>query len=135
MSLFDHIDAFADIRKQEAEAVAGFRNAIAGIDAELAVVIRARGLENLPGFQQYQQSLQQLLDRATTDLVTTTRSSDYLRWQQGRVQALRDVLTILRGGDLLSEQLTQRRAVLAERLQELLKVTPRQREVSNVQGQ
>lgn len=129
------IDVFTDIRKQEAEAVGQLRNSIASIDAELAIYTRARSIESAPGFQQYLQSVQVLLERATTDLVTTTRSNDYLRWQQGRVQALRDILTILRGGDQLLEQLMQRRAVLADNLQQLLRVTPKQREVSDVQGQ
>ena len=123
------MDVFTDIRKQEANAVAMIRNDIAAVDNEIALQARARVLEHAPGWQHYQHALQGLLDRATTDLVTTTRGNDYLRWQQGRVQALRDVLTILRGGDQLSEQLMQRRAALAERLQDLLQVAPRQREV------
>lgn len=119
---------FRDIRQQEREAMDAVRKDIGAIDGQIGMAKRAQALRHSPGWQDYVAAVEQAIRRATDELVTTSRSNEYLRQLQGRVQALRDVSTMLTRSDSLLEELAKRRKELEDRLTELSRLMPRQQE-------
>lgn len=121
-------DIFEDTRIVEARLIRETMSELQSIDAQIVMTNRAQAIQHTPGWQDFMKSVAEALDRAVSDLVNTTKSNEYMRQQQGRVQALRDVATMLTKGKNLLEELAKRRALVQDRLTELLKRAPRQRQ-------
>lgn len=119
-------DIFDNIRDQESEILRRKETEISSLNREIDVANKVSLLKSSPGFHDYQLCIQDLLQRATNRLVDMDESTDLLRQQQGRVQALRDILTIFARGENLVAQLAQRREALQAELNDLRRRMPRQ---------
>jgi hypothetical protein len=87
---------------------------------------KAQAIQHAPGWQDFQKCVQDAIDHATNVLIScVNHSNDFMRYQQGRVQALRDVATMLSKGKSLLEELAKRRTFVQDQLTELLKRAPR----------
>jgi hypothetical protein len=120
------MDPFANINDQERDALNSVIREIQLIDSQTSAISRASSIKNSPGWGEYQKAIEGMLDRATTELVTTPKSNEFMRQQQGRVLALRDILAVMTRGESLVTQLAERRLALQNQLAELQRRMPRQ---------
>lgn len=119
-SIFD----FEDVRVSERRLYDEVHRRMQAIDAEISATQRAQAIQHAPGFADFILSIEALIQRSTTELVTTTKSNEYMRQLQGRVQALRDIATLLTRGKILLEELAKRRQAVQDDLAELQRRAP-----------
>jgi hypothetical protein len=117
-------DVFQDTRIAEQSIIRQTRDELAAIEAQIQLTQRAQAIQSSPGWADYVKSIDDALVRSTNELILTTKSSEYMRQLQGRIQALRDVVAILARGKSLLEELATRRQVVQDRLTELLRQMP-----------
>ncbi len=119
-------EIFDNINQQEKEAIVSREKEIASINAQIAVTSRVSLVKTSPGWTDYESSIKEMLQRATNELLNCDSDDARMRQQQGRAQALRDILTLFVRGESMIALLAQRRDFLQNELAQIRQRTPKQ---------
>lgn len=125
-------DDFWDVRKREQEQIAHLQRAIASVSKQLEVLENAEALRSSRGFAEFQASIGHLHDEVVRQMVGCTESNETLRMLQGKAQALRDILTLLKQSSEARKRLAGERERLQNELNEVLRRRPSSNSVPEV---
>lgn len=104
-------DVFWDIRGQERAEEQALRQRGEALERAINLGKRAQALRHQPGYEDFLKAIQGCLEGVTRQMLNQDLSDSGLRFQQGRAQALRDVLTLLAKADqniqVLERQLSE----------------------------
>lgn len=105
-------DPFWDVRAREKAGADLMRDAKAAMTGKIAIAKRLLSLQHQPGYQDYVQAVEALHQHIVNSLVTFQGDNDMMRVQQGRAQALGEMVVLL-------TRTEQRTAALEKDLAEL----------------